>query len=213
MKAEVNAHELEEIFAFVCKGVRGKKTRERARAFLIFDNDGVGVEFNDVGRACAARVLVVGTYALNPFIFRPMIKTFGETNIALEIDSEGVAIGRLRVAHSRVNGSFAKPELAVQFWQRFRSKQLDKRQKRIDKEAEWKKGHKPELEDKLREARYVAFKRTDGGIEYGAVVLKYERGDPGNRNVLVKTNDFQEVWISELEIVSYGREPKLDMTR
>ena len=209
MKAEVNAHELEEIFAFVCKGVRGKKTRERARAVLIFDNDGVGVEFNDVGRACAARVLVVGTYALNPFIFRPMIKTFGETNITLEIDSEGVAIGRLRVAHSRVNGSFAKPEMAVQFWQRFRSKQLDKRQKRIDEEAEWKKAHERELDDKLRDARYVAFKRTDGGIEYGAAVLKYEKGEPGNRKVFVKTKDFQEVWISELEIMSYGDAPEL----
>ena len=210
MKAEVNAHELEEMFAFVCKGVRGKKTRERARAFLIFDNDGVGVEFNDVGRACAARVLVVGTYALNPFIFRPMIKTFGETNITLEIDSEGVAIGRLRVAHSRVNGSFAKPEMAVQFWQRFRSKQVDKRQKRIDKEAEWNEAHTGELEDKLLDARYVAFKRTDGGLEYGAAVLNCERGKPGSRKVLVKTKDFQEVWISELEIVSYGKDPELN---
>jgi hypothetical protein len=184
----------------VQRSEREKDTREGS-GFFDFRQRWGGVEFNDVGRACAARVLVVGTYALNPFIFRPMIKTFGETNITLEIDSEGVAIGRLRVAHSRVNGSFAKPEMAVQFWQRFRSKQVDKRQKRIDKEAEWNEAHTGELEDKLLDARYVAFKRTDGGLEYGAAVLKCERGKPGSRKVLVKTKDFQEVWISELEIV------------
>jgi hypothetical protein len=77
--------------------------------------------------------------------------------------------------------------------------------------VEWGEAQKRVHEDKLLDARYVAFKRTDGGIEYGAAVLKCERGDPGNRKVYVKTKDFQEVWISELEIVSYGKDPKLDI--
>ena|SRR3989338_7536434 len=211
MKAELNARELEEVLAFVSKGVRGKKTQERAKALMVFGKDEVEVSFNDVGRVCAARVLESGTYALNPFIFKPMIETFGKSNILIEIDSDGITIGRLRLAHIRVHGRFDKPEEAIESWRRFRNNQLGKRQKRIEKDAEWKETQKHVPVDKLLDAQYVAFKRTDGGIEYGAAVLKYERGEPGNRKVFVKTTDFQEVWIRELEIVSYGKDPKLDI--
>lgn len=211
MKAELESHELVKVFAFVCKGARGKEVRERAKALLVFGNDGLCVEFNDLSVTCPAQVSETGKYALNPFVFSPMIETFGKTKITIEITKDAITVGRLQVAHSRVHGWFDRPETAIQTWDRYRSMQLDKRQKRIKKETEWKATERRGKDDKLRDARYVAFKRTDGGIEYAAAVLKYERGAPGDRKVLVKTKDFQEVWISELEIVSYGREPEINV--
>ncbi len=55
------------------------------------------------------------------------------------------------------------------------------------------------------------FKRTDGGVESGAAILNWERGEYRNRRVLVRTKDFQEVWISELEIVDFGYGDSLDI--
>lgn len=121
MKAELNSHELEEAFAFVTKGVRGNKVHERAKALLIFGDDGLCVEFNDLSANCPAQFLESGKYALNRFIFRPLLQTFKETKLVLEITEIGINIGRSRVAHSRLHGWFTNPEIALQNWERYRS--------------------------------------------------------------------------------------------
>ena len=211
MKADFNPQELEKAFAFVCKGLRPKKARDSAKAPLVLRDNDIGVEFNGLSTNCVADVSETGRYAVNPFIFRPFLETFGKNKITMEIDREGITIARLHLTHIRVHGRFEDPDEAIGSWKRFRSKQVGKQQKRIERDAEWKAVNRLLPEDKLRDARYVAFKRIDGGIEYGAAVLKYEKGEPGNRKVYVKTKDFQEVWINELDIVSYRKDPELSM--
>ena len=211
MKAHLDPSELEEALAFVTKGLRGKKLRERAKALLVFGEKDISVEFNDLSANCSAEVMEPGKYALNPFIFRPFLETFGKRRILIEISRKGIAIGNLQFAHLRIHGRFEKPEEAVEDWSAVLRQALAKRQKRIEENAEWRESNRQLLEDKLSDARHVSFKRTDGGIEYGAAVLKYERGEPGHRKVYVKTKDFQEVWINELEIVSFGKDPEFNV--
>src|SRR6266536_1219685 len=136
MKAEFISTDLGNVFDFIAKGVRGKKARDKARALLVFDDDGISVQCNELSANCEAQVSESGKYSLNPFIFKPFLETYGKSRVVLEIDGEGIRIGRLRVAHSRVNGSFNEPNKAIESWEHFRRKQLDKRQERIKKDAQ-----------------------------------------------------------------------------
>jgi hypothetical protein len=209
--AELRADELERALAFVSKGVRGKRAQDRAKALLIFGQDGLTVQFNNLSANCEARISEICKYALNPFVLRPLLETYAKSEIAIAIDKEGIRIGRSRLAHIRVHGRFQKPDEAVKLWEALRNKQLGKRQKRIERKAESETTLRIASEDKLLNAQYVAFKRTDGGIEYCAAVLNYEKGEPGHRKVYVKTRDFQELWIDELEVVSYGKDPQFEI--
>lgn len=209
MKAEINPRELGKLLVLITKDVRGKKARDRAVVLLSFEEDAIKAEFTDIGVSCPAKVTEKGAYALNPFVLRNILETFSNKNVILEIDKTGVRIGGLRVGHARLNGHLHDPYIAVQLWQNDWGKQQDRKAKTRQKEDENKqsKVHQEELWS----GRRVDFRRPGGQIEHGAVILRYERGVQGNRKVLVKTRDFQEVWISELEIVNFDLEAKLDV--
>jgi hypothetical protein len=136
MNAELNARELLDAFAFVTKGLRGKLVRERAKALIIFGANGVTVQFNDVSANCPAEVFEIGKYALNPFIFRPFLETYGKSDIRIEVNPEGITIGRLRLAHIRVHGRFERPEEAIASWAKLWMTKSVNRQTKVQKDAQ-----------------------------------------------------------------------------
>ena len=126
MEAELNADELQIAFATVSKSIRSKRLQERAKALLTFRGEDVCVDFNNLRVNCSAIVSRPGKYVLNPFIFRPLLETYGKSTISIEIDEAGINISRTpvsrsRLAHIRVHGLFDHQQAALDNWQRVRA--------------------------------------------------------------------------------------------
>ena len=133
MRADFKAHELEKAFALVCKALRRKKAQaqDRAKALMVLGDKGICVKFNRLIANCPAEVSEGGKYAVNPFIFRPFLETFGKTKITMEINREGITIGHLYFEHIRVHGRFDHPEEAIESWESFRGRQLSNQRRRL----------------------------------------------------------------------------------
>lgn len=209
MKAEIRPKEFSKLMKLVTKGVRGNKVRSKAIGLLFFKNDRVELEFNDIAGSCEANVTEWGTYALNPITFNALLAEFTDEKVVVEIDERRVQIGNLKLDHKRLNGFWKFPRLAIRVWNKYIAINLAKKIKRREQEEAWEQWNALNKEE-FWTRRKVVFKRTDGGIESGAAIIDWERGAYRNRRVLIKTKDFREVWISEMEIVDFDYGDSLD---
>ena len=151
-----------------------------------------------------------GTYALNPITFNALLAEFPSEKVVVEINERRVQIDNLKLDHKRLNGFWKFPRLANRVWNKYRENDLARKIKKREKEEAWEQWNALNKEE-FWTGRKVVFRRSDGGIESGAAILNWERGAFKNRRVLVKTKDFQEVWISELEIVDFDYGDSLDI--
>lgn len=209
MQAEIDLDEFKNAVAKVTKGVRGKHIQARARALLAFQSGGVSIEFNNRTETFRGHVSKTGTYSLNPFVLRKLLDTYNGPNLSVNIEADGIVIGRTRTGHVSVRGSLHEPEAKVVASKIRQELRVKRREERLAREATREAAERSCPVDELARAGHVAYRRTDGGIEYSAAILEYEKGATRNRRVHVQTTDSLRVWIHEFQIVSYGKDPKL----
>ena len=212
MKAEINPKETCKRLALITKGIKGEKARSKAMELIRFKKGSIDIESDEMSATCPAKRVTEGVCALNPLILKEILETCSEEKIIWKIDETRVQIGRLKSDPRRLNVFLEYPEIAIRLWKLFKEKQLSKKINREAKEREWHEEWKKWVisqREALQKGRIVDFKRVDGGVEREAVILGFERGEGRDRRVLVKTKDFQEVWINELEIVEFDPGDKL----
>lgn len=214
MKAGINPKETCKLLALVTKGIRGKKARSKTMVLIRFKQGSIDIESDEMSASCPADIVMEGTCALNPLLLKDLLATCSEDKVMWEINEKCVQIGRLKLDVRRLHVFLDYPEIAIRVWKRFREKQLSKKINREAKEREWHEEWKKWVisqREALQKGRTVGFKRVDGAVERDATILDFERLDGRNRRVLVKTKDFQEVWINELGIVEFDPGHKLNI--
>jgi hypothetical protein len=205
--ARLLSDNLEKVLKPILKGIRAKKAKTKARALLSFGEGGILVQFNGNSIVCNAKVVEEGACALNPFILLDVVRTAGGEEVLFQVNESEIRFANAKFSHTYFHATLTDKEDALHRWDKYLEKKVERKRQKLEMEQDYRRSL--DQYSLLEFRSIVSFKRTDGGIEREAHILKIEAGDKGNRRMLVKTSDFQEIWIREPEIVSIGRGPDL----